>query len=872
MKNLRGQSCPSQRGLTRSRSDCLKLLLCGFAIITALTLANAAPILDAGNPIGFFTNVASRLLSSELNLDSTRIQIYPTNQYTPAVQVAANVYDATTTNHYPSVFRPLFSRDADGFGPNVFISGYQQIFPTNSINVNDPPFDLPVDISFLVEMNGNVANLPVNVYNVPWIIGAKKGFPNFNEFVMENVVGVTRRLQLTRTTNTSPPIITGTNQMYLMSINTSLGVDLWNSYSSNYSGNVSSWVRENLSMSLTNDDVGFNAHPGILQPMIFSTNCSIFVSLWPGTSPRAGNRPNSASFIVPLGNSFIMLTNSVYRSPYASLTPGTVPPGLSPPCLVPTNYFGALGMTALYETNTPSFPFPHFGLLATNQLQVFMLDLDSNGVYHVIDYAHFEQNSSRDLNAEIFSDDMSGVWNTNTDPRTGLPYGVENQIAVSRGVLVPPGPSAEDGLWTSDPQAFAGTPPQQQAFFEAFFLPLGFVATVPGWGGYARASASNSLSIMQAPYSPTRYGVGYTVMEANDPLVHYLASDMNPSVTLSAGLTNHYNYGTPMPTLTNLDLGQLNKNYQPWGGNPLLFLPIGEEDTSAFNLSLKDPLIYSADDWNFPNGQTTDLNWIGQVHRGTPWQTIYLKASDILGEVQNGTNIGTNTWMNWTGDFDAADAAAMAPVQDRHLVSLLMSMLNTNDLQSLLSVNNPNSNSWLVLFDGLTALTNNLSDVQLHSGLFPSQFGTLVISSNSAQASLIANIIQTARVSQPNQYFREIGNILAIPQLTEQSPFLNWNDSIQQQYGISDEVYEEIPSQLLWLLRADSIGSIASTSGQIQVQFTGYDGHAYAVQISSDLIHWASVITNSPADGAFSFTITAPVNTGPQFYRSVLIH
>ncbi|MGO8837945.1 MAG: hypothetical protein ACLQQ0_11025 [Limisphaerales bacterium] len=845
-----------------------------------LVLAGATPPLNTDNPVGFFTNVASRLLSSELNLDLTRIQIYPTNQYTPAVhrllQVAANVYDATTTNYYPSVFRPLFSCDQGGMGTRVYVCGYTNVpLVTDATDAQLAP---PVDVLVLAATNVPVINLAVNVYGVPWIIGVKKGFPNFNEFVMENVVGITRRLQLTRNTNTLPPTMTGTNQMYLMSINSSLGVDFWNSYSNNYNGAVSGWVRENLAMSLTNDDVGFNAHPGILQPMIFSTNCSIFVSPWPGTSPWTGNGPNSASLIVPLGGTFIILTNSVYRSPYASATGGTVPPGLTPPCLIPLNYFGALGMTAVYETNTPGFPFPHFGLLATNQLQVFMLDLDSNGVYHVIDYAHFEQNSSRDLNAEIFSDDMSGVWNTNTDPRTGVPYGIENQINISRGWLVPPGPPpAEDGVWISDPQASTGTPPQQQASFEAFFLPLGFVATMPGWAGFGPASASNSFSSAQAPYSPIRYGVGYTILEANDPLVHYLASDMNPSVTLSAGLTYHYNYGVPLPSLANLDLGRLNENYQPWGGNPLSIPSIEEEDTNTFNLSLKDPLIYSADDWNFPNGQTSDLNWIGQVHRGTPWQTIYLKASDILDEVQNGTNIGTNTWMNWTGDFDAADAAAMAPVQDWHMASLLASLLNTNDLQSLISVNNPNPNSWLVLLDGLTALTNNLPDINLlldinlHSELIAPQFDTLVISSNSAQASLIANIIQTARASQPNQYFRDVGDILSVPQLSEQSPFLNWNDSVQQEAGISDEAYELIPSQLLSLLRTDSIGSVVSLNGQILVQFTGYDGHAYAIQVSSDLINWANISTNCPVSGIFNLTIPVTPSANQQFYRSVLL-
>jgi len=45
-----------------------------------------------------------------------------------------------------------------------------------------------------------VTNLAVNVYGVPWIIGAKKGFPNFNKLGMQNIIHVTRKLQIKRST------------------------------------------------------------------------------------------------------------------------------------------------------------------------------------------------------------------------------------------------------------------------------------------------------------------------------------------------------------------------------------------------------------------------------------------------------------------------------------------------------------------------------------------------------------------------------------------------------------------------------------------------------------------------------------------------
>jgi hypothetical protein len=198
----------------------------------------------------------------------------------------------------------------------------------------------------------------------------------------------------------------------------------------------------------------------------------------------------------------------------------------------------------------------------------------------------------------------------------------------------------------------------------------------------------------------------------------------------------------------------------------------------------------------------------------------------------------------------------MAPVQDWHLASLLTSLFNTNNLATLFRVNNPDPNAWQGLLNGLTALTNT-----------PDQFDSILISSNSSQASVIANAIQSERVAQPGQFFSDVGDILATPQLAEQSPFLTGlNTNI-----ISDADYEIIPSQLLSLLRADSVGSIALMNSQMIVQFTGYDGHAYAIQTSSDLVNWVSISTNCPVNGAFSFTNPAMLNSNQQFYRSVLL-
>ena len=54
-----------------------------------------------------------------------------------------------------------------------------------------------------------------------------------------------------------------------------------------------------------------------------------------------------------------------------------------------------------------------------------------------------------------------------------------------------------------------------------------------------------------------------------------------------------------------------------------------------YNLALKDPLVWQSDDWDFPTYKFPTVGWLGRVHRGTPWQTVYLKSPDILAADSN---------------------------------------------------------------------------------------------------------------------------------------------------------------------------------------------------------------------------------------------
>jgi hypothetical protein len=778
---------------------------------------------------GMYTNIGTVANPTNLPVPFgiTNIPVYVngTNVYTPAVQrvlqLAANIYDATTNNtavqgaNFPSVFRPMFWVTNENGYTNVYINGYRQVVSA-PLGASDPQLALPVDVTALGTPGfGFGVFTNVNAYGVPWIIGAKKGFPNFNEFSMESMVGMTRRLDVTRpvVNPASPPVdFTGfrTNQMYTMCISNQLGVECWNSYPNNYvpvSGNLAIVVRDNLSMMLIND--------GGMTPVIanYSLNNSVNISTpsyWLGVLPWDGDgHPNPGSFKIPLLTNVIMQLNPSYSSVsnWWAYRFNDAPPQFVPE---PPN--------PLFETGLSGFPLPHFGLLTTNRLQVFMLDGN-----HVIDYAQFAgPETTRDLNAEIFTDDQYGVWNTNLSA-VGIPNGILNQIKYSRGGQ----PPAEDVPLRGDSESYTmgGTPPHQQAYFDGLFKPNN-VGIAPGWENYPGATAQNLQTNSQAPYSPTRYAVYYTTWQANDPLVHYTASDLNYTLPTGGALepgTNTFNPPEILPTLTdtNGNLGQLNNHYAPWGRSMLA----PGVDTNAYNLTFKDPLVWQSQDWDFPTYKLPTAGWLGRVHRGTPWQTVFLKSTNVLAE----PSVGLNTWVVWTGNGNAYDAVNSAPVQDWLLFDNFTTAFNDNATRGMLSVNvgasNPNDlqaglAAWSALFSGVIPLSdtpatpffNALTEEEVQHANTLTNFIALSPINPAGPAgpgSVLGQIVTNINLTRTNFVnpdglvgaFEHAGDVLAAPMLTVESPFLNWTNATQQANGISDEMYEWLPQQVMSLLR-----------------------------------------------------------------------
>jgi hypothetical protein len=323
----------------------------------------------------------------------------------------------------------------------------------------------------------------------------------------------------------------------------------------------------------------------------------------------------------------------------------------------------------------------------------------------------------------------------------------------------------------------------------------------------------------------------------------------------------------------------LNDRYQPWGiqyTNNLVQTGSNAVVPSPYGLDVRDPLVWGSDFWNFPTNLLSDLTGLGQVHRGTPWQTIYLKEADVLQilDANDDAGSGTNTWVAWTGDDNIPDAAIMDPVNDRQLASLLISLLSTNDPTQLMSVNDPNIGDWLNVLNGLTVYSNSLSlpNINFPAGVrLSTTYDTYVMASNSPQAEMIATNIAQARATQPNGNFYSVGDILSAPELTENSPWLDTTNANQIKYGISDAVYEAIPAQLLLLLRPDSIGALSLTNGVVNLQFSGSDAFSYELQESTDLVNWIPISTNSPVQGSFNVSLPSAPNSPETFYRSVLL-
>jgi hypothetical protein len=549
-------------------------------------------------------------------------------------------------------------------------------------------------------------------------------------------------------------------------------MEAWNSYATTFNRNLQLLVTNQMVFALSNRLEGTAGIAVPLTNTAWAFGTSITLNSWPGWT----NQSAQTSFVIPVDTNVTTLPLSAYLTRSGRLAPVT------------TNAFDN------------DYRVPHWFLRLTNRVQYIVIDRDVNP-NRIIDFVNLDNlvadvDLSRGMVGEtnaggggIFSDS-----NTRGGPRPGGPMltvgdmwnprraangpsvGVQNQIGVAMGQ-----PYAGEGTWR-DANGQLG---DKQAAIDEFTLFMKGQKTNLTW---------------QVPFTPSLRLYQRSSWEANDPLVHYTVEDLtDPATVLS---TNLQVRSIPFTFDYHKDalLADLNPRYRPWGGNPR---KDPANDPTAYAVTMKDPLVWRSDDWRFPTNQFANLGWLGRVHRGTPWQTMYLKSAvDAAGKAVN-----VKDWGFWSGNFGTH------PTNDWRLFDLFTVAPNDNASRGLLAVNQTNLASWSAVLSGVTALTNTTVDGAVGPSKAP-HYDPFVITPNSPQMRYIVEGISRTRAQQSNGVFKTLGEVLAAPELTVLSPYLNNRSARQLQAGVDDAAYERIPQQILSLLKTDEPRVVVYAFGQ----------------------------------------------------------
>ena len=807
------------------------------------------------DPSQFFTNTVNRLLTKAgYNFSITNIQLFPTNSYSASVhrimQVAANIYDATTnrtfgtSNAFPTVFRPIFGTASSNGLFYVHIVGYRELTPAEHLafaNITTPPtmYDLA-----LTNTLKNLTSLDM-VKGVPLVLGARKWFPNFNELELRTKLQATRKLEFVKTSATDLKPI-ATNEMLLLSVTNEFGLEAWNAYSNDYPRDLQMTVAAEMVATITNEygAMVFTNSAGNVGAfsnyVAFSTGSAgplqIPARAWKGFNPLS----YKASFLTPftpLNNHFMFLTNSSYSTINNQF--------ISP-------------VQTLFETGQ-GFVVPHWTLNLRTSLRFILFD---PAAQRIVDYVNLANSSPPfDITSALFHGAVTNggydgsygsMWVTNRSGNSSNVFsptiGVLNQIQASLGM------NSNNLVWNPATQTVPSGWDTKGAinFFRTNLLRL------PAQAG-AFSGPLYLTNRFYAPYNPTRDIYIYTSWQANDPLVHYTVDDLTPQVS-----TNACDWDTSAQQKTTVDnIGSVNSRYEPWPGDSLA---ANSGSATAWDMRVKDPLITRSSDWDFPTNKFPNPGWVGRIHRGTPWQTVYLKSAPV--------DLGT--WRTWTGNGNTpfnmgqvstslaaltnyyADAIMSLPTNDWRLLDVFTTSLGDSASRGQLSINQTNLAAWSAVLGGVIVNPNMLSSYAIQPA------GTYAITSPPPMITLHNAINDVRRTNAAfNGSFKRLGDILAVPELTLKSPFLTTTN-------VPDSMWERIPQQVLGLLKGGeqprfvvySYGQALKPADRSKVVSGPYAGLCTNYQITAETTTRAVVriegAPNNPRAVVESFTVLPP--------------
>jgi hypothetical protein len=710
---------------------------------------------------GFFHTVADRLLrdhgfaiDANTPLSVTNLPVYPTNYYRPEVhrvlQMALNIFDATTNKgtaypYYPTALRPIF-QSTNG-GNNVAIIGYRQVpqnywVITNALNWRDLS-----NATDRVKLGAGPNDF---VYGVPVLVGAKKGFPNFNEYVFQSIVQVHRELNVEKTLG-SPAI---TNHVFYMGISNYMGLEAWNSYTNPYPRQITMLAGVELTSSLTNDD-GY-----VSTNLVFDFSAG---KILPANTWRAGEfqvplpLPPTAPFAVEH-----FLRYSIYDSTRRVFSP---------------------------STNTMDrgiFPVPQWVLTTTNRVRFFMFDdgylVDAVGLAPSVTAMNITK-ALHDL-----GDPQNPAIAGGTVPQNV--FWLTNRVNGNQRDTRSPSEGIRNQLITSQ----TGQPAWNQR---------GVFRTSPRWPTVADAArgfyqylqqiANNSLTNvartnMWAPFVPQQKVYQQFVWQANDPLVHYLAEDLRFATSAPP------RYSTVLaPTFAVTSIGRVNPVYQPWNGQPSQDKEDSSRATAATDGTIKDPRVEKSDDWDFPTNKFANVGLLGRVHRGTPWQTVYLKGA-----------ITTPT--AWATSHKGG--ARSNPTNDWRLADIFTVAQHPNASRGRMSVNQTNVAGWSAVLSGLQVPMVNGAGMIVTNVIEPALIDPTL--------DKLVEAINAQRQLAPGQVFSSLAEFLTVPELTVASPFLTpaTGTTFAPQNSPKDSDYEALPEKIVSLLKAGEPRFVVFVFGQ----------------------------------------------------------
>ena len=707
----------------------------------------------------FFRRVASRMLEDEFNIRLTPGRGIPiftngtmfsvngplySSRIHQILQITANLFDAThgpkyneAPPFYPTVFRPVF----DKRGNDIYITNYVEELGTNIIGRPWRILELQTDRDALTSDD--------NIYGIPIIIGARKGLPNFNEFALETRVQITRKLEFLKNSPTDL-LPRQTNQMFFLGISNTFGIEAWYPYTNwaAYPRALTLLAADVMSTTVTND-----AQFRMVNSLAWNYSTNFPANTW-----------ISNTFRVPPITAHVTLTNSVLRGSGASAR------------------FEPVSDSNFYERNQAP-PTNRWSLTITNRVLFFLID---NG--HLIDVVNLSgMDMHLDISRTLHEKFLKGTPAQKTfSLGKGGMEGVENQILTSLGA-----PSASSSDWLNFGRLTVGSDKQLAIdAFRRFIDPVRFPPS-PANATNPLAAPSNSI---QAPFTATHRISQVTSWSANDPLVHYRIYDLvdttnNPIGDIIYGGPS----GVPNPNITSL-MSNKNTRYKPWGGR---------DGSSGQNYDYdpvtRDPLAFSPDSWDFPTNQFPNPGWLGRVHRGTPWQTIYLKSGAA----------SINQWKGQVGPL--AYSLQTHPTNDWRLADMFTSAFHPNATRGQMAINQTNLAAWSALLSGvIVSKVTNSSDglVVVNDVVEPAVVEDAAWGVDSAVPTIVRGVMKKAN-SLPGKQFHHLSDIFSVPELTDSSPFMSSPRISQADYGqkqtynypASDADYERIPQQVLGLMR-----------------------------------------------------------------------